>query len=158
MNAAAGAAGALTFTRFAQGMALYGAAQVVVAIINEWQNYRVADMIVNGIRQIYRRSFEHMHRLDLGFHRAKSKDTVFEINDAVRELDVGLYYLFADILRYAFRLCFIAYGMKLCAGVKYARFMFGAFGTYLLWTMFWTPRIAKMFRKEKDLWKRHEGF
>jgi hypothetical protein len=53
------------------------------------------------VRKIYGRSFEHLHRLDLGYHRANSKNSVFEINQAVRSMDLGLYYFFADIVRYA---------------------------------------------------------
>ena len=54
-----------------------------------------------GVRKIYGRSFEHLHRFDLGYHRANSKNSVFEINQAARSMDLGLYYFFADIVRYA---------------------------------------------------------
>ena len=48
--------------------------------------------------------------------------------------------------------------MKRAASPKYAWFMMGTFGVYFVWTLCWSPLIARRFRIEKNLWKRNESF
>ena len=42
------------------------------------------------MRRVAGKSFEHMHTLDLNFHKASSKNTVFGINRALRSIESGL--------------------------------------------------------------------
>lgn len=99
-----------------------------------------------------------MHKLDLGYHKAKSKSTVFEINKAMRSLDIGLYYFCADIVRYAFRLLFIMIGISRMGGVGNTKILMGCFVSYTAWTLFFADRILKFFRVDTDLQKRNEEY
>ena len=51
---------------------------------------RITEMIQAGIKRLSVHSFDHLHDLDLTYHRAGSKNTVFGINRALKSLDQGL--------------------------------------------------------------------
>jgi ABC-type transport system involved in Fe-S cluster assembly fused permease/ATPase subunit len=50
----------------------------------------VTEIIQKGLRKVSFASFNHMHSLDLNFHRTSSKNTSFAINRAVNSLEEGL--------------------------------------------------------------------
>lgn len=112
-------------------------------VVSEVTSYRIADQVVRGCRTVYDKSFEHLHRLDLGYHRANSKNSVFEINQAVRSMDQGLYYFFADIVRYAVQLGFIGVAMWKFAGPTYMWQMFATLAVYTGWTTACQPELIK---------------
>jgi|APCry1669190327_1035288.scaffolds.fasta_scaffold35675_1 ABC-type transport system involved in Fe-S cluster assembly fused permease/ATPase subunit len=72
-----------------------------------------------GIQKIYKNSFDHLHKLDLNYHKAHSKNSVYEINKAVRSLFDGGYNLLADITRYSLRFLIINSAVLYLGGPKY---------------------------------------
>ena len=47
-------------------------------------------MIQHGIRKISKDAFNHLHNLDLNFHKTSSKNTVFAINKAISSIESAL--------------------------------------------------------------------
>jgi ABC-type transport system involved in Fe-S cluster assembly fused permease/ATPase subunit len=69
---------------------------------------RITEMIQAGIKRVSVHSFDHLHDLDLTYHKAGSKNTVFGINRALKSLDQGLRFflgLFAQMGMEFFLLC-----------------------------------------------------
>jgi len=75
--------------------------------------------LYEGLRNLYSKSFAHLHRLDIGFHRNNSKQTLFEINQSLRTLERGLYYILADNIWQIQNVIFMLIGMKWVCGTKY---------------------------------------
>lgn len=158
VNGAALAAGTMTATKVMTGIGLWGLIYLTSQILTEIQNYFIYDWVTEGTKKLYDRSFQHIHKLDLGYHKAKSKSTVFEINKAMRSLDIGLYYFCADIVKYAFRLLFIVIGISRMAGAGNTKLLLGTFISYFLFTVAYSGKILKLFRKDTDLLKKSEEY
>jgi ABC-type transport system involved in Fe-S cluster assembly fused permease/ATPase subunit len=51
---------------------------------------QIAEIIQQGIQKISVHSFNHLHALDIYFHKISSKNTVFAINKAIRSIESAL--------------------------------------------------------------------
>ena len=89
---------------------------------------------MQGTIKIYKNSFDHLHKLDLNYHQAHSKNSVYEINKAVRSLFVGGYNLLADITRYSLRFLMINFAVLYLGGPKYMFNIIINFIIYFKWT------------------------
>lgn len=91
-------------------------------------------MIQAGLKRVSVHSFDHLHELDLNYHKAGSKNTVFGINRALRSLDQGLRFflgLFAQMGMEFFLLCF---ALQFYCGKKYFLNMMVTFFFYTVFT------------------------
>ena len=82
--------GAMDFNRAALGIGMFGASRLLSTLLQEKRMMQVSTFIQNGIRKISFDAFQHLHSLDLSFHKTSSKNTVFAINRALRSIDSGL--------------------------------------------------------------------
>ena len=85
----------------------------------------------------------------MNYHRAKSKETVFEINRATKSLESGLYYALGDVIRQVFEIIFIGLGLYFTSGPKYLAMMVGTFTLYTLWTLQQARAVMPVMRAEK---------
>ena len=69
---------------------LFGATRVLATVCQEVRMVYVAKFIAEGLRKVGHVSFEHLHKLDLNFHKTSSKNTVFAINRAIRSIEAAL--------------------------------------------------------------------
>mmetsp|Transcript_14140 Transcript_14140/g.24011 ORF Transcript_14140/g.24011 Transcript_14140/m.24011 type:complete len:142 (-) Transcript_14140:1340-1765(-) len=119
---------------------------------------KVAQLIYQGLRNLYRVSFNHLHRLDLNYHKANSKDTVYEINKAMKSLEMGSYYLLGDVLRLFFEASFVGAALYFTAGWKYFSILFITLASYTGWTVFHSKALLPLMEQENLTLKRREAF
>jgi len=50
-------------------------------------------MILQGTQRISSNAFQHLHNLDIDFHKTSSKNTVFALNRATRSIETGARFL-----------------------------------------------------------------
>lgn len=92
--------------------------------------YTIASMIQKGIRKISSDAFNHLHTLDLNFHKTSSKNTVFAINRALRSIENGCRFVlgfFTPVAIEFFLLCFM---LNFYCGPKYFANMIVTLGFY----------------------------
>jgi hypothetical protein len=89
-SGAAVAAGAFSLKKTIWTVGLWGWSRIFSAVFLCWQMDSVTAGIQKGIRKVASASFDHQLDLDLYYHKQGSKNTVFEINRALRSLDQGL--------------------------------------------------------------------
>ena len=82
--------GTIDFSIVSAGIIFGGAARVFSVIFQEVRMIQIAKLIQQGVRRVASKSFAHMHTLDLNFHKASSKNTVFGINRALRSVESGM--------------------------------------------------------------------
>ena len=115
--------------------------------------FRTAKFVNQGIRNIYRKSFDQLHRLDIIYHKSKSKDTVIEINKALKGLELGAFYFISDTTSHLVQLCMItAAYLKFC-GPKYFAIYLTSFLSYTLFTWFFSKKILPTQQRETALLK-----
>jgi ATP-binding cassette, subfamily B, heavy metal transporter len=69
------------------GILAFGAARFFSAVFQEARMNQVAEIIQLGVKKISIKSFNHLHALDIYFHKISSKNTVFAINKAIRSIE-----------------------------------------------------------------------
>ena len=106
--------------------------------------YKTAKFVNQGIRNLYRKSFDQMHRLDIIYHKSKSKDTVIEINKALKSLELGSFYFLSDTIRHITELAFISFAYLKYCGPKYFAIFMTSFVLYSYATYRFTKRILPM--------------
>ena len=99
-----------------------------------------------------------MHRLDIIYHKSKSKDTVIEINKALKSLELGSFYFLSDTIRHITEFAFISFAYLKYCGPKYYAIFMTSFVLYSYATYRFTKRILPMQEKETELLKRRETY
>jgi ABC-type multidrug transport system fused ATPase/permease subunit len=97
-NMTAGAASAssirpMTIASVVASIGIWGITRIISTFFLCKQMDRITEMIQAGINRVSVHSYNHLHELDLNYHKAGSKNTVFGINRALRSLDMGLRFL-----------------------------------------------------------------
>jgi ABC-type bacteriocin/lantibiotic exporter with double-glycine peptidase domain len=72
------------------GILAFGTARLFSTIFQEIRMNQIAEIIQQGIQKISVHSFNHLHALDIYFHKISSKNTVFAINKAIRSIESAL--------------------------------------------------------------------
>ena len=83
----AAAVAPMTIASIVASIGLFGATRIISTFFLCKQMDRITEMIQAGIKRLSVHSFDHLHDLDLTYHRAGSKNTVFGINRALKSLD-----------------------------------------------------------------------
>jgi hypothetical protein len=84
--------------------------------------------------KIYEKCFDHLHKLDLNYHKAHPKNSVYEINLAVRSSFMGGWTFLADICKNSIRFIFLNSALLYIGGPKYMLNMIINFILYYKWT------------------------
>ena len=79
-------------------------------------------------------SFNHLHDLDLNYHKAGSKNTVFGINRALRSLDQGLRFFLGLFAQMGMEFLLLCVALQFYCGQKYFLNMAITFAFYTLFT------------------------
>lgn len=139
-------------------MGFWTASRFVTTALIETVKFRTAKFVNQGIRNLYRKSFDQLHRLDIIYHKSKSKDTVIEINKALKSGELGAFYFMSDTLRHLVEFSFISAAYLRFCGLKYfAMFMASAL-TYTIYTWSQTKKILPFQQKETQLLKNRETY
>lgn len=95
---------------------------------------RITEMVQAGIKRLSVRSFDHLHDLDLTYHRAGSKNTVFGINRALKSLDQGLRFFLGLFAQMGMEFLLLCFALQFYCGKKYFLNMIITFAVYTLFT------------------------
>ena len=122
-------------------MGCWTLSRFIEAALIEATRMRVAKFVHQGIRNLYRVSFEKLLTLDIGYHKSKSKNTAIEINKALKSLEQGLFYLLADTAKHATEFIFAGSALFYFCGPKYFLIFLSSFLTYSFATYRFTKQI-----------------
>jgi ABC-type transport system involved in Fe-S cluster assembly fused permease/ATPase subunit len=111
-------------------MAYWTVSRFLQAALIESTRLRVAKFVHQGIRNLYRISFEKLLNLDIGYHKSKSKNTAIEINKALKSLEIGLFHLLSDTAKHFVEFLFIGTALFKFCGPKYFLIFLSSFVTY----------------------------
>lgn len=136
--------GGLSLAKFIAGLGFYGLCKITASFIYQKMIYQQSKFLYKGLRKLYTSSFAHLHRLDIGFHRNNSKQTLFEINEAIRSLERGLYYILANNLWQVMNMSLILIGMKRICGTKYFLLTLATFVLQFAWVINYSKKILPM--------------
>lgn len=72
------------------GILGFGAARILSTLFSEIRMKQISDIILLGAKKVSINAFQHLHMLDIYFHKISSKNTVFAINRAIRSIESAL--------------------------------------------------------------------
>lgn len=86
--------GAMTLSKTIKTLAMWGLSVVGAKLFIGWQMNSLTKGIQKGLRNVAAIAHEHQFKLDPYYHKNRSTNTVFEINNAMRTLASGLRFFF----------------------------------------------------------------
>lgn len=119
-----------SFKTAAKLMGLWTVTRFIQSALIESTRYQVWKFVQQGIRNLYRVSFDKLLALDIGYHKEKSKNTGVEINKALKSLEQGLFYLLSDTAKHAVEFLFIGTALFHFCGPKYFLIFLSSFMAY----------------------------
>ena len=150
------AGGTLALTPLLVGVGAYGFTRLMSTASQEYRMILISDFIQRGLRKISLDAFNHLHALDLNFHKTSSKNTVFAINRAVRSIESALKFSLGW-----FTPTFVEFGM-LCGmmsfyfGPAYLANMLITLGFYTYFSKSFSEMRRVQIRERKDAEKKSE--
>ena len=148
--------GAVDFQMVATGILLGGLTRVLGSLFQEWRMVQIARLIQEGVRRVASKSFTHMHTLDLNFHKASSKNTVFGINRALRSIESGLRFSIGFFAPIAFEFILLCGMLQFYCGSLYLLNMLATLGLYARFTSTSSKRRVIYIRDRKNTEKKQE--
>lgn len=154
----AAAAGAFSLKKTIFNVGLWGWSRIFSSVFLCWQMNSVTAGIQKGIRKIASASFDHQLDLDLYYHKKGSKNTVFEINRALRSLDQGLRFFLGFFSQMFLEFVFLCFALQLKCGSRYFLNMIVTFIAYTVFTNSYSEKRIKQIRDKKSIDKRQEFY
>lgn len=150
------APGVADFQMVAWGIFLGGATRVLGTAAQELRMVQIARLIQEGVRRVASKSFAHMHTLDLNFHKASSKNTVFGINRALRSIESGLRFSIGFAAPIAFEFVLLCGMLQFYCGPLYLFNMLATLGLYARFTSRSSKKRVVYIRDRKNTEKKQE--
>ena len=148
--------GAMDFKMAAAGILLVGLTRVSSTAFQEWRMMQIARLIQDGVRRVATRSFEHMHTLDLNFHKVSSKNIVFGINRALRSIESGLRFAVGFFAPIAFEFILLCGMLQFYCGPLYLANMLATLALYARFTSICSKKRVVYIRDRKNTEKKQE--
>jgi ABC-type bacteriocin/lantibiotic exporter with double-glycine peptidase domain len=126
--------GSMDFNVAAIGIGMFGASRLISTMLQETRMLQISKFIQHGIRKISFDAFQHLHSLDLNYHKTSSKNTVFAINRALRSIDSGLRFTLGFFTPVAVEFLLLCFMLQFYCGPKYLGNMLFTLGLYTLYT------------------------
>lgn len=114
----------------------------------------IARFIQEGLRKISAAAFEHLHKIDLNFHKGSSKNTVFAINRAIRSIEAALRFGVGFAAPVALEFTLLCAMLQIYCGPIYLANMVGTLGFYVAYTRNASIKRRSEIRDRKDAEKR----
>ena len=94
----------------------------------------MAAYLRDGIKKLSEQVFEHVHSLDLLFHKTSTKTTLFAVNKALDSIENGMRFLSGFIFPVVLEFGLISATIGLYFGPIYLINMYGMLGLYSVFT------------------------
>lgn len=153
-SAGGAALAAFSLKRTILDVGLWGLSRVLASVFLCYQMNACTAGIQSGIRRVAAASFDHQLELDLDYHKKGSKNTVFEINRALRSLDQGLRFFLGFFSQMALEFVFLCCALQFKCGSRYFLNMIATFAAYAWYTNSFSERRIKEIREKKQIDKR----
>ena len=99
-------------------------------------------------------SFKHLHDLDLSYHKASSKNTVFGINRALRSIDSGMRFILGFFAQMAVEFVFLCVALGFHCGPSYLLNMLVTFTVYTMFTNKFSEKRIQQIKDKMNIDKR----
>ncbi len=123
-------AGSMDFTYTAIAIGALGATRFASSFLNEIRMNYVNKFIQEGVKRVSLQSFQHLHTLDLNFHKISSKNTVFAISRAIRSIESGLRFVIGFFSPIAFEFILLCAMLQFYFSPGYLANMLVTIGLY----------------------------
>ena len=101
------------------GIIGFAATRIFSTLFHEMRMINITEIIQTGIQKISLRSFQHLHELDIYFHKISSKNTVFAINKALRSIESALRFTLGFFAPVAFEFLLLCGTLQFYCGTPY---------------------------------------
>lgn len=115
------------------GIGCFGATRILSNFFGEWRQFQINQIIQTGSKRIAFNAFNHLHNLDIDFHKTSSKNTVFAINRALRSIESALRFTLGFATPVAIEFLMLCVMLQFYCGPKY---LFNMIVTLSLYTYF----------------------
>lgn len=122
----------------------YGFCRVTSSILNEIRGNIVMKMNMNVIRSLSNQLFEHIHNLDLSFHRSGTRNTMYATSRAIRNLETGLRFILSHMTPTLIEFIMLGGMLSVFCGAKYTIDIFVTVGIYA-WFTKWYSKVFSLF-------------
>jgi len=136
----------------------YGFCRITSSFLNEMRGNLVMKMNMNIIRSLSHRIFEHIHNLDLSFHRSGTRNTLYATSRAVRNVESGLRFILSHLTPTLVEFVMLGGMLSIYCGAKYAVDIVITVGAYSWFTKWYSNKRIELIRRRKDVEKRQEAF
>ena len=152
------AATAFSLRRTIIDVGLWGFTRTFASVFLCFQMNACTAGIQAGLKKIAAMSFDHQLDLDLDFHKKGAKNTVFEINRALRSLDQGLRFFLGFFSQMALEFFLLCGVLQWQCGPRYFLNMMMTFVAYAWYTQTFSERRMREIRAKKQVDKRQEFY
>lgn len=136
----------------------FGGARIMSSCLNELRMSMIVKISRSALKTISQQIFEHMHNLDLSFHRTSSKNTVFAVNRALTAMDNALRFVVGFVSPTVLEFSLVVGMMALYCGPMYFANILGMLTFYTVFTRQYSLIRQQYIRKRKDEEKRSDFF
>jgi ATP-binding cassette, subfamily B, heavy metal transporter len=119
---------------------------------------QISEIIQLAVKKISARSFNHMHSLDIYFHKISSKNTVFAINKAIRSIESVLRFTLGFFTPVAFEFILLCATLQLYCGTPYLANMLITLSLYTVFSKQYSTYRQKIIRVRKNNEKQSEFY
>lgn len=104
------------------------------------------------------KSFEHLHSLDLYFHKISSKNIVFAVNKAIRSIESAMRFTLGFFTPVVFEFIMICCMLQFYCGPYYLGNMLITLGAYTVFSKKYSTYRQKIIRVRKNKEKQSEFY
>ena len=151
-----GAASALQTVSMA--ILTYATMRVISSLAHELRANYVFHMTLNAMKSITIQMFGHIHSLDFLYHRSGTRDTMYAISRAIRNVENGLRFMLqalAPVIVEFVMLCGMLWAY--CGGL-YVLNILGTVGVYAVYTKWFAKKRQVYLRERQNTEKDQEFF
>lgn len=124
----------LKFFTASLALLTWGTSRVLSSGLFEYHMMNITAVIQDSLKRISTKSFDHLHKLDLNYHKIRARNSVFTINRALRSIEGALRFFMGRLTGMMVEFAFLAFAMGAFCGPFYMLNMIATFGLYLKYT------------------------
>lgn len=138
------------------GICAFGLARIFTLTFAEWRMNHIQEIIQTSIKTISLKSFEHLHSLDLYFHRISSRNQVFTINRALRSIESGMRFFLGFFTPMVLEFLMLCGMLQFYCGPLYLGNMLVTLTLYTIFSKEYSKKRQTIIRQRKNQEKKSE--
>eukprot|EP00347_Sterkiella_histriomuscorum_P015496 403356809 len=136
----------------------FGASRFLSTLLQEIRMNQVTQIIQTALKNLSLHSFNHLHQLDIYFHKVSSKNTVFAIVKAVKSMESALRFSLGFFAPVAFEFVLLCGTMYFYCGTPYLVNMLVTLSAYTAFSKWYSQYRQTLIRKNKNNEKKSEFY